>query len=420
MIFFTYIIIAVISVVFTKVLTNNYFKPNTIFTFIWSISGLISKYYNSELLQPRNEIYAYTFVMIITFNIVYLLLVRKKDKYLSSENLNSVLLNKKINYNKIYVVLAIAFILISPNMLNSIITLMNSGFSLSEVRKSYLALTYSGDFVYVFLTNNIPVAIITAVSLLAALDLLQGKKKILLPAILMVLLGTITFGGRYLILNFIIFYVAGFIVLKRNRNIKIKKKYILFTLVVLGYITFSRGVSETSFFDMFALYYSGSFSYLELMLRDSYSFGLGDNLQFGYLTLGFLFEPLVMILKFLFRFNIDVPSYYFNIYAQPFVDIGMNKYQLFNNNTSIIYTFLRDFGIFGLLIGPSFIALLMALSENKYYKKGGLRSLVFLIYMYTVIFNSTMMYTLTSISSSLILLSLFVLSKEKGGSTNEK
>ncbi|MEI2393115.1 O-antigen polymerase, partial [Priestia megaterium] len=306
MIFFTYIIIAVISVVFTKVLTNNYFKPNTIFTFIWSISGLISKYYNSELLQPRNEIYAYTFVMIITFNIVYLLLVRKKDKYLSSENLNSVLLNKKINYNKIYVVLAIAFILISPNMLNSIITLMNSGFSLSEVRKSYLALTYSGDFVYVFLTNNIPVAIITAVSLLAALDLLQGKKKILLPAILMVLLGTITFGGRYLILNFIIFYVAGFIVLKRNRNIKIKKKYILFTLVVLGYITFSRGVSETSFFDMFALYYSGSFSYLELMLRDSYSFGLGDNLQFGYLTLGFLFEPLVMILKFLFRFNIDV------------------------------------------------------------------------------------------------------------------
>ncbi|MEI2393114.1 hypothetical protein V8V55_25305, partial [Priestia megaterium] len=66
--------------------------------------------------------------------------------------------------------------------------------------------------------------------------------------------------------------------------------------------------------------------------------------------------------------------------------IGMNKYQLFNNNTSIIYTFLRDFGIFGLLIGPSFIALLMALSENKYYKKGGLRSLVFLIYMYTVIF----------------------------------
>ncbi|MCM3150854.1 oligosaccharide repeat unit polymerase [Priestia megaterium] len=420
MIFFTYVFITILMVFFTKVLTHKYFKPNIIFTFIWSLSGLISKYYNLGLLQPRNEIYIYTFVMIITFNVVYLLLVRKKLQNPLLGDINKAFVNKKINYKKIYLAIAISFILISPNMVNSVITLIHSGFSLDEVRKSYVALTYSGDFVYVFLTNNVPVAIITAISLWAALDLLRGKKKILLPAILMVLLGTITFGGRYLILNFIVFYVAGFIVLKRSPSIKIKKKYILLTVVVLGYITFSRGVSETSFSDMFALYYSGSFSYLELMLSHPHSFGLNDNLHFGYLMLGFLFEPLVMILKLLFRFNIDVPSYYFNIYAQPFVNIGMNKFQLFNNNTSVIYTFLRDFGIFGLVIGPSFIASLMALSENRYYRKGDLRSLVFLIYMYTVIFNSTMMYTLTSISSSLILLSLFVLSKEKGGSDNAK
>ena len=94
------------------------------------------------------------------------------------------------------------------------------------------------------------------------------------------------------------------------------------------------------------------------------SYGL-DVKHFGYLTLGFITEPIALILKVLFRMNIKVPSYYFNIYAQKFVNIGASGVSLYNNNTTFWYPFILDFGFKYAIVGAIIFFCIIAFVSNK-------------------------------------------------------
>ncbi|WP_336103756.1 hypothetical protein, partial [Paenibacillus phytohabitans] len=96
-------------------------------------------------------------------------------------------------------------ILVFPNTYESIKTIISSRFDFNAVRINYAQLTSSGRFFYVFFTNNIPVAIFGAVSLIAAIDLVNKRKRFLFIALLNIIIGTLTFGGRFLIINFVIY-----------------------------------------------------------------------------------------------------------------------------------------------------------------------------------------------------------------------
>lgn len=409
-----YLVTLLLFIILTLRIYRLFLLPNTIFTILWCFCGIFSIYNRLGLVKPEKTIHFYILISIFTFNIAYFVLRRKSNTKVS-KNFN----NEKIfevNKGYIYSIILIAIVLITPNFIKAIKLIISNGFNLDIIRKEiYVAISNSNNFYYAFFTKNIPTAIFTVVSLISSVEFFRNNNKHLTEINIICLgVGTLTFGGRYLILNCIIFYAASYLILKKHKKIKLKKSYIAMGVIVLLIITLARGTNGMSVFDMIISYFVGSFSYLQVIINNPYSFGLNSQLMFGYLTFGFVFEPIVLILKFLFRSSLDVPSYYFNIYAQPFVNISESGYQLYNNNTTMLYTFIRDFGEYGIVVGTIIIALFVCISENKYYKEKNLRALFFLVYMYSVIINSVMMYTLTSISASLVIIFLyFSVSKKK-------
>ncbi|MEI2400457.1 hypothetical protein, partial [Paenibacillus phytohabitans] len=206
---------------------------------------------------------------------------------------------------------------------------------------------------------------------------------------------------------------AGYLILKKFKDIKIKKSYVFIGIILLLIITLLRGTSGYSLLDMGVLYYVGSFSYLELIMQHPMLYGLSNSLLYGYLTFGFLIEPFVLLLKLVFALDIDVPSYNFNIYTQTFVNIGETKSIFYNNNTTMLYTFIRDFGDFGIILGPALIAIAVCVVESTLNKYNNKLMVYFFVILYSLIVNSTMFYTMMSISSSLLIMFVLILSHNK-------
>ncbi|AIQ60521.1 hypothetical protein PBOR_28950 [Paenibacillus borealis] len=363
-------------------------------------------------MKPGLQIHLSILLSIIIFNVFYFVL---------SNNLNENKDNKvqfNINYKFITVMCILGILLIIPNTITSVNTLLTTGFSLSSVRINYASLSYSQRFFYMFFTNNIPIAIFSAASIITAIDLANNKRNLLKISLICIFIGTITFGGRYLILNFIIYYISAFLILKKYKDLKIKKSYILIAIIILAIVTLLRGTTGLSVFDMGVLYYVGSFSFLEFILSHPNLYGLLDPPMYGYLTFGFLLEPFILTLKLFFALDIDVPSYHFNVYAQPFVNIGVDKVIYYNNNTTILYTFIRDFGKSGVVVGTALLTSAVCIFQKLFKKTRSIRAIGVLVLLYSLIFNSTMVYNLTSIASSLLIIFLLIFSREKKQNEN--
>lgn len=402
-----YLVIIFLITSLTKYKYKRYMLPNIIFTLLWCFCGIFSMYNNLGLIKPSLTVHIYIIISVITFNVIYFTL---KANSIKKSSINDNIEKFKVNYRVVYYLALISMILIMPNLLKAIRVLLSSGFNLNAIREQvFVELSNSNSHILAFLTKNVPTAIFTGISLISSMEIFRSNNKALLKLnIFCILVGTITFGGRYLILNSIIFYVASFLIQKKYSKIKINKLYIFIAIAILMIVTISRGTNGLSIFDMIISYFVGSFSYLEVILRNSAAFGLQNPLLCGYLTFGFILEPLILALKLFFNANIDVPSYHINIYVQSFVNIGENSYILYNNNTTMLYNFLRDFGEVGIIIGTAIIAIIVCVAQKKYEEKNNLRALVFLIYMYSVIINSVMMYTMTSITTSLVIIVIVI------------
>lgn len=407
-----YIITAIYFVSLSFLIFRKILLPNNIFTVLWCLCGVLSIFNNLGLIKPSIKVHIYIFISIFVFNFIYLISSKnKKNIYKRRDNIKSITSN--INYELIKVLNIIALILISKHLISSLIVIINSGFDLKSVRDEvFVGLTNSNNFILIFLTRTIPSAIFNVTVLIATIDICFKEKKLLFWAIIDIIIYTLTFGGRFLILNGMLYYVAMNIIIGNKINIKINKKYIIIIVTILLGITLSRGQGEDSLVNAIIFYFVGSFSFFELTLRNPIQFGLAEPLKYGYLTLGFIFEPIVLFLKLVFGINIDVPSYYFNQYIQKFYNIGENSYILYNNNVTMHYTFLRDFGEFGIIVGTVLIVTIICILEKKYIKYNSIRSILMLTYMYTVIINSTIMYTMNGIGSSLIIIFIFICTRK--------
>lgn len=141
-------------------------------------------------------------------------------------------------------------------------------------------------------------------------------------------------------MEFYSFFIGALIITDKLKSVKFKgNKYLIYAVMAMVIVTILRGEDILNVIKAAYLYFVGPFSYLELIISEPLRFGLEEPAMYGYLTLGFLFEPIVLILKALFGWGIDVPSYHFNIYAQKFVNIGDTSVVLYNNNTTMLYTF---------------------------------------------------------------------------------
>lgn len=407
---FIYTIILVITYFITKKRYKTILKLNFLYTVLWCFCGVTSIYNRLHLLKPRLSIHIMIIISIILFNIIYLSRVRKNIK----TNFSHVDLDNKINKKIVYLANFLAILFMAIHFFTAIKLVVSNGFDLRLIRNEvYVSITENSNNYEQVITRVIPTVVFSVVSLIAAVYLVLGKRNYLYLALIDIFIGTITFGGRNFILNFILYYVSACIILNTKMKIKIKKRYIVIGILVLWITTSIRTGSMLGFMDNIILYLSGSLSFLEYILRSPIEYGLNDGLMYGYMTFAFILEPIILILKSIFGISTKVPSYYFNNYVQDFVNISETDISLYNNNTTMFFNFIKDFGIYGVSISIIFLATFIVNMEKRFYNKNSIRSLFYLIYLYTIVFTSSISYKLNGISSSLVFILLWIITLKK-------
>lgn len=391
----------------TKKRTGSFFRINIFYSIIWTVVSALSFMNPLKLIMPRQEIFYLVCGSILLFNIIYLLFYKK--------NVNNAIDFSKYIIKEQYIVFinVAAYLLLIPVFISVIQFISSNGFNLLSIRDEiYVGITDSNDAVLAVLCRAIPTAIFVFTELLSSyFAVVKKNKRIVFLGVFDVLIGTIIFGGRNFVLNFVVFYFLHFVELRKQLDLKLDRKIILIGIVVLALITGVRDVNNLSLFETTTLYYAGSLSFLEYIISNSQLYGLSIQ-HFGSLTFGFITEPIAMLINFLFGSNIKVPSYYFNIYAQKFVDIGATNKMLYNNNSTVFYPFMLDFGISGALIGSVFYYLII-MFVDRLKQKGNLRYYFIAVYIYSTVINSSISYKLIGITAAVVFLLCFFCIKKK-------
>ncbi|MFA6808546.1 MAG: O-antigen polymerase [Eubacteriales bacterium] len=234
-----------------------------------------------------------------------------------------------------------------------------------------------------------------------------------LIAVVDVVLYTLLFGGRYLIVKMMMYYIFAFLIVKVVDLEKIKKKklnLVFIGLIVIAVIvvTSQRNWGNTSIIENTVVYYVGSFTFLDVLLNElnwSYSplYGMG--------TFGFIVN--LVIAPFAILFKIPYRGSDYLITQITAIPRFISPTQSYNAMTTMIYPFFRDFGFLGIIIGTSFLAWFVSLVEEKFMKNKDMLFLCFYVYLAFVLFNSVLLYDLLFPSAFITMVLVFVFIKNK-------
>lgn len=404
-----YSLIIVISVSTTYIKFNTILKPNVLITSIWAILASLSALGLNGFNKPGIYTHLYCISFIGIFNIVYLILTNRNSmkKICISEIENS------YRYKLIYILNFLSWIYMIPILFNALHIISNYGFL--AIREY----TFTTSDVLVnasqkFISQIIIKSIFQSTVLLAMVNIALNRKTRLLTliSVINVAIYTVTFGGRFEILQILVYYILANILLKKIKFTKKKKKislaFIFITVVGMSIITAARG--SGNFFNSIYTYYVTPFVFLDYIINNPDIFHL-NNYLFGSATFGFISEPITLILKVLFNADLDIASYYINICSQPFYNLGSGKY--FNALTTAIYPFIRDFGYIGIILGGGFLATLISTFENKFGKTKKILYYCLYIFLTYVAINSVLIYELLSYGSTFVIFFIWLFTSGK-------
>ncbi len=409
------ILMLFIEIIFLIIISYIRYKkillPNNIFTLLWGIGLIISLFYTNErdIIVPSSKLIIMVMVVLFVFNIFYIFLTSRS--FFSFDMKKDIYINEQI----IKILFWCALILYSPNLIDSISLILNSGLNFDLIRRMYVAASYEGNGIFVYITRIIPNGIMNSLLIVSAYYIVKKNFKMAKYGIILMIINVLCFGGRSSILAFLEYYLITFYLLHNHEKKKIhfQKKYIIMILLIIVAITISRDLGSMSMLDMIATYFILPFSFMQYILNNPFQYDIGQ-IHYGYLSLGFIFSPFALILSMFFR-DINLPSYYFDINAQNFVNLSelKNVGWLINNSTTSLYYFILDFGINYYYIGAVIYAILICIAQYWFKKESNKEfSFFILVCFYQSIFNSTTNYVLTNISTSFTLFFLFILTRK--------
>lgn len=404
---FIYSIIFFLITIITRIKYNRYLKVNLIFTTIWSLFAALSSFGLLNMRKPGVEVHILVLTVIIVFNFFYFLISKNIIKNKKQEL--GMLTKFQIKLKLLYTLNIVCILILLPFALISVQRFFSTGI-LGFRGELIRELTFN-DYSIIFIRDLPSAVFTTTIIIFSVLVFLKRYNRFLVFIVITDLIFyTLVFGGRYLILRFIVSIFIGATVFTA---VKVKKRYLLFGLLAIFLITQIRTKDSYTIMESIILYYSGPFSFLDLILSNPEEFGLFTESYYGYFLFGSIIEPFVLFMKFVLNVNWEVPSYLINIYTQQFYNIGSNEDVLFNNSTTMIYPFLMDFGYFGPIIGTGLLATVIANLENSFLRNSNIKSLVFFIFFTLVLVDSVLSYTIISAQSGMILLLIFILIKRK-------
>ncbi len=216
---------------------------------------------------------------------------------------------------------------------------------------------------------------------------------------------TLLFGGRGIIIKFVVFMALA-VLLRESGNIvaalrKYRKLVMLGVILVaiLFWLTTLRSLAGFGILQNLYVYFVGPFCYLPKLLEVH---PVGEVMMWGGAMLNFIVCFFWMVARIFFGIDYAAADHVITSLDAVYYQIGENV--TINAMPTMMYPFLVDFGYPGLMIGVLLFALLAALVERNYYRKHTIRSFGFLIYFGHILVFSVQNYALFKPESSMILI----------------
>lgn len=404
-----YMVILIATIILTKIKHGTIIKSNILFTGMWCICAGLSSLGLYDLYKPSIFVHLYSITTIVFFNIVFFVYNKK-----SSISINFSEINGFARLKTIYILNLICWIYLSKFLPRAIDIIASGGlkalrpyaFDSSLGMGTSLELTISQWIIGPVLQVTILIAMVYMV--------IERKSPVLkLIALINVILHTVIFGGRYIIVKMMMYYIFSFLIVKANilKDLKKKKINVLFIgVVIIGIIviTSQREWGNTTLIESTIIYYVGSFSFLNFIIENPYMFNLTSTPLLGMSMFGFVINIIVLIFSLLFRLPYKGSDYLITQMTATPRPISPTQY--YNGMPTMLYPFLRDLGYVGIIIGTVFLAWFISYAEKKFKKDRQLIYLCLYVYLCFVLFDSVMSYQLlfTAEGVSLSLLFLFM------------
>lgn len=397
---FAYPILFSVFLALSKIKFKKFVNFSSIFTFLWCLFGFLSTFGFYNLRVPVNNVHIAAICFISVFNVAYLCIAKKSCSWSVSYNSRFI---KRVNLLQGITMVLLMYLFIK------MVTIFITTHNLTMVRDTFFGKdNFSSEYLDI-LFRIAPISMMEGLIIIYLYCFYQTKKiRYLLMSVLDTGIVTIVNGGRYAIL-LLIYCIFAIVIISRNlvksktdiKNRKIILIALILSLAFMLFVTVSRG---QNIIRTFVVYFSGSFSFLDYIFADPVSFGLNEPL-YGYLTFGSFFEPFVLFLKALGLTDAKVPQWYFNVYCQQFYNITASGTKIYiNNNTTILYYFIRDFGTFGPVLGGLLFGGGFAAVQNGSCKNSVFCRLLFM-YFCSVVFNTVMTYQMFGTIPFFIILS---------------
>lgn len=409
MLLLIFIVLLVMSLLLTKMIKGTLMCVNAIFNIVWCVFLGISSLNLYGLYTPSKKVYLYAIIVIFIFNIVSL-----GFGYIGNKS-NIMVQKEKIFYNKtlLYLLNIAAYAFSAKYIIQSINILKKHGFFMMRYYTTGAGGYSETSNLLIFQWVVLPIFILTII--VNAINM--SKKNIKWPLLVMTILDVglyvLLFGGRYIIVRFVFITLITYLWFERGKILNLIKNHkiiITFMVVVffiIVYLTSKRSIANLNFMGNVITYFTGPFTFLSKLLESS---ELTQPL-YGKAVFGGLYNFIYAIIKILFGFEYNGSDVIITSITSQYIRIGEST--LYNSLTSIIYPFLCDFGVFGLIIDTTIFAFLCNSIEKKAYKSMNIMWSIIYLYITFVVFDSVLQYDLLGPINSVLLILTIAISYQR-------
>lgn len=397
-----YISILILTVLIEYVRTKRFFSPSIIFTFMWTVFPGISSLGLYGMIKPTLTVHTIVIATVLTFNFVYFMFLKRTLGTITET------INDKINYNLIIILNAISLLYLTTFIPSAFRIIRDYGFS--YLRDSAFESSFGLGTTYelIIISWIVQAVIIATVIYGVIYSIIMKKHLLLVLGIIGVVIYTVLFGGRYMLVRLMFYYVSTFIIAARNFNkkkLKFKKRIIVIPFILVFIVSVLRSSDTFNFVRSTIIYYSGPFAYLSDLIATAEFTG---NYLYGTATTGFIYNIIIAPFSLLFGIEYAGSNQIITQITSQVRYIGNGL--PFNAMSTMIYPFIFDFGLYGFIISVILLALTTIRLDNSI--RRGLKPLNFAIYLFFLftLFDSVMSYQLLFPTAGFTLLFIMLFS----------
>lgn len=353
---------------------KNIINPVTIYCVAWIFSiimnAILCSFYGGYHVSDRVYISIILSVLFFAFGSMIAIKIPKgKSSYLINTDFD--VIKPKV----IAVLHVISYLIILPNTVNSINSLI-SGSGMYIVRQNLIVGDGSSEFVLKEMLKQVTaLPIITATIYVAFDDMFQIREKknknLLLLALVDIVIYTVTYLGRFMIQNTIVYIVLLAIsnlklgTLPRRVKKTIKRSVFIFgamALVSLTYITQNRSLGNGSnIIYTVVAYFGGPLKYfdtgIDVIKKD-------QIMLYGSALFAGLWDIILIPIQKLFRIDFLRPLEYVTMYNTPYRQIGSNDLY-FTAFGTVFLNMYMDFRYIGIVVESAILGIISSVFYER-------------------------------------------------------